>query len=98
LQRVGNRCGVCASRVSAKRQREREPQPYASAEWRALSQAMREEYPYCFACKSTEDLTVDHVTPLLPGQSPIVPKDMLAVLCRPCHGRKTSHKGGRSKF
>lgn len=98
LQRTGNRCGTCANKISANRQREREPQAYASAEWRNLSREMREEYPYCFNCKATTDLTVDHVVPLLPGQSPVVPKDMLAVLCRSCHGKKTRHGGGRVRL
>jgi 5-methylcytosine-specific restriction endonuclease McrA len=55
---------------------------------------MREEFPWCFACRATTDLTVDHITPLQPGQSPVVPKHLLAVLCRSCHGKKTKHTYG----
>jgi 5-methylcytosine-specific restriction endonuclease McrA len=89
---------MCAAKITAKRQREREPQAYGDPAWRRLSQEMRAEYPYCFACKSTDDLTVDHVIPLMPGQSPVVPKDQLAVLCRSCHGKKTRHGGGRVRL
>jgi 5-methylcytosine-specific restriction endonuclease McrA len=93
LQRVGNRCGACSNKITAKRQRERGPQVYADPAWRKLSREMREEFPWCFACRATADLTVDHIIPLQEGQSPIVPKHMLAVLCRSCHGRKTKHAG-----
>ncbi len=95
LQRVGNRCQPCANKIVTKRERERYGpvgrSPYADPAWRKLSREMREEFPWCFACRATTDLTVDHITPLLPGQSPVVPKHLLAVLCRSCHGKKTKH-------
>jgi 5-methylcytosine-specific restriction endonuclease McrA len=93
LQRVGNRCQPCTNKIVSKRERERygptARSPYADPEWRRLSREMRSAYPWCFACKSTTDLTVDHIIPLQPGQSPVVPMDMLTVLCRSCHGKKT---------
>jgi 5-methylcytosine-specific restriction endonuclease McrA len=94
LQRVGNRCQPCANSIVTKRERERygpsARSPYADPEWRRLSREMRAEFPWCMSCKATTDLTVDHVIPLLPGQSPVVPKSELLVLCRSCHGRKTA--------
>jgi 5-methylcytosine-specific restriction protein A len=75
------------------RQRSRGESPYASPEWRRLSREVRAERPWCEGCGGTTDLTVDHITPLVTGQSPIVPKVGLRVLCRSCHGRVTQHKG-----
>ena len=94
LQRVGNRCQPCANKIVTKREKERYGpngrSVYADPEWRKLSRQMREQFGWCFACKSTTDLTVDHVTPLAPGQSPVVPMSELVVLCRSCHGKKTA--------
>lgn len=97
LQRTGNRCGTCAAKITAKRQRERGPQPYADPAWRRLSAEVRREHPWCQRCGSPNDLTVDHIYPLQPGQSAVVPKEFLRVLCRPCHGSITRHRGGALK-
>lgn len=100
LQRVGNRCQPCQNKIVSKREQERYGpagrSPYADPEWRKLSRQMRQQFGWCFACKSTTDLTVDHVVPLQPGQSPVVPMSELIVLCRSCHGKKTAR--GRARI
>ena len=92
LQRQGNRCGKCAGVIVAQRGRERGRTVYTDPAWRKLSALLRAKRPWCEACGARDSLTVDHITPLQPGQSPVVPEHLLRVLCRPCHGRVTRHR------
>lgn len=55
--------------------------------WRNLSQRLRRESPFCANCGTTDDLTVDHITPISAGGD-LYDRTNLAVLCRPCNSRK----------
>lgn len=43
--------------------------------------------PFCSTCGATDDLTIDHITPLHLGGDPYAITN-LQVLCRACNGRK----------
>lgn len=49
-------------------------------------QVMREADYKCVACKSSDDLTIDHIVPVSVGGSN--DKGNLQVMCRPCNSRK----------
>lgn len=57
------------------------------AEWRALRQLVFERDGYlCRYCDSSEDLTCDHVVPLVRGGTNDI--ENLATACRPCNSSK----------
>lgn len=68
------------------------------AEWKACRLLVLDRDDHtCVRCEATEDLTVDHVTPLdvlfAHGVTPeaiawAVDPDNCVTLCRPCNGRK----------
>ncbi len=55
--------------------------------WKRLSKRLRRIQPWCSTCGSTEQLTIDHLTPVARGGAPY-DLDNLDVLCRPCNSRK----------
>lgn len=72
--RLTSRASYCAACKSAR------DKVYGHG-WRQLSKAARQAQPWCSECGSTEDLTLDHITPRSLA-------DGVAVLCRRCNGRK----------
>lgn len=80
------RCIKCARLKERKRIR-REQRGYDSA-WRELSKRMRAAQPWCSKCRSTRDLTLDHIIPLAKGGSNSAANAQ--VLCRKCNSEKAS--------
>lgn len=80
-----SKCANCKS--TTKRLR---PSPTArgyDSAWQKLSKQLRLMQPYCSWCKSTQDLTVDHIKPLSKGGTHDLTN--LRVLCRTCNsGRR----------
>ena len=79
------RCVNCA-RVRERKRPSRLDRGY-DAEWRKLSKAAREAQPWCSICKSTKDLTADHIQPLADGGLSVWSN--VQVLCRRCNSRKS---------
>ena len=88
---VGNRCQTHRAAAQS-RWKENRPNPYLDPAWRKLSSQMRRKHPWCEVCGKTTDLTVDHLDPLSKGGPLLAEEHRLRVICRPCHGRQTSHK------
>jgi len=84
------RCYKCSIRVARRREQARPTRSERGydAEWRRLSKLLRNLQPFCSICKTTKDLTVDHIVPLSAGGSTVISN--LQVLCRKCN----SSKGG----
>ena len=84
----GSRCEDC--RLVKVRARERvRPSRHERGygnEWARVSKQVRQVQPWCSACGTTSDLTVDHVTP---GDA-----SRLRVLCRRCHARFGARRMG----
>lgn len=82
------RCEVCSVRVARLREQARPSRSERgyNAEWQRLSKLIRTLQPYCSYCKTTKDLTVDHIVPLSRGGSTV--ESNLQVLCRRCNSRK----------
>lgn len=59
-----------------------------TARWARLSARLRRMQPFCTACGSRDDLTVDHVVPLAARPDLAYRIDNLQVLCRKCNSRK----------
>lgn len=57
--------------------------------WAKLSKQLRAAHPWCAECKATNDLTVDHIVPLV-DLHPDLRYEIsnLKVLCRRCNSRK----------
>ena len=91
LTMVGNRCQTHRAAAQS-RWKENRPNPYLDPAWRKLSSQMRRKHPWCEVCGKTTDLTVDHLDPLSKGGPLLAEEHRLRVICRPCHGRQTSHK------
>lgn len=79
-----SRCPDC--RPKDERPRDRVTRANRSA-WKNLSKRLRKLQPWCTACGSPGDLTVDHIDPLDAGGDPY-DLDNLQVLCRSCNTRK----------
>ena len=82
------RCHKCSIRVARLREQARPTRSERGydAEWRRLSKLLRSLQPFCSICKTTKDLTVDHIVPLSAGGSTVISN--LQVLCRKCNSRK----------
>lgn len=80
------RCLECARKKERGRVR-REQRGYDSA-WRALSKAMRAAQPWCSQCRSTKDLTLDHIIALARGGTNDAGNAQ--VLCRRCNSSKAT--------
>jgi 5-methylcytosine-specific restriction protein A len=78
------RCVECGRKKERRRVR-REQRGYDSA-WRALSKMMRATQPWCSRCRSTRDLTLDHIIPLSRGGTNDAANAQ--VLCRKCNSEK----------
>jgi 5-methylcytosine-specific restriction protein A len=78
------RCQPCQSKYEASRQRA----DYGGA-WRKLVEQAIRAHPWCTVCRSTEDLTGDHIVPHRAGGRD--ERGNVQVLCRGCNSRK----GGR---
>ena len=78
------RCVTC-SRVKERKRPSRLDRGY-DAEWRKLSQEARIAQPWCSICKTTKDLTADHIKPLADGGLSVWSN--IQVLCRKCNSRK----------
>jgi 5-methylcytosine-specific restriction protein A len=78
------RCLTCA-RVLDRKRPSRLDRGY-DAEWRKLSKAARAAQPWCSICKSTKDLTADHIQALADGGLSVWSN--IQVLCRKCNSRK----------
>lgn len=78
-------CGYIYARLRERARPTRSQRGY-DAEWRRLSKLLRQIQPYCSICKTTKDLTVDHIVPLSRGGSTV--ESNLQVLCRRCNSRK----------
>ena len=80
------RCLECSRKKERSRVR-REQRGYDSA-WRALSKTMRAAQPWCSKCRSTRDLTLDHIIPLARGGTN--DPGNAQVLCRRCNSSKAT--------
>lgn len=77
-------CKECKqSRVSASKNRSRNPIIPHLREWIIDRDGNR-----CIECDTSEDLTVDHIVPVILGGK--TNPDNLQTLCRPCNSRKGS--------
>ena len=81
------RCKPCA-RVRERVRPSRLDRGY-DYKWRKLSKQLRAIHPFCKQCKSTKDLTVDHIVPLV-DLHPDLRYEIsnLQVLCRKCNSSK----------
>lgn len=61
--------------------------------WQRLAAAAVRSQPWCFACRSREDLTVDHIHPESRGRRGLTLADV-QVLCRSCNSRKGNRATG----
>lgn len=82
------RCYKCSIMYARGRERSRPSRADRgyNAEWQRLSKTLRKMQPYCSICKTTKDLTVDHIIPLSVGGSTV--ESNLQVLCRKCNSSK----------
>lgn len=81
------RCPRCTRAAEITRDLSPARAVYRTSRWRALSQQLRADHPWCVKCGSTEDLTVDHIIPLQHGGEPYAISN-LQVLCRADQNRK----------
>ena len=79
-----SRCAACRS-LKEKMRPTRAQRGY-DYEWAKLSKQMRELQPWCSRCLRTEDLTLDHITPLSAGGRSVYSN--VQVLCRRCNSEK----------
>ena len=83
------RCPDCArayERAKLRRRGTRQQRGYDKA-WYALARHAVAAHPFCAACGTTHDLTVDHRDPATRGKPGLTLNDV-QVLCRPCNTRK----------
>lgn len=79
LTRGRSRCQACTLTTVGK--------GYGHA-WQQRSRAMIAAQPWCSWCKTTRDLTVDHIVPMSAGGTSDPAN--LRVLCRPCNSSRVS--------
>lgn len=60
--------------------------------WLRLSRNAIAQHPYCSRCRSTEDLTADHIVPKAQGGRNVLSN--VEVLCRSCNSAKRDRVGG----
>jgi hypothetical protein len=63
-------------------------------DWLRLSANAIAQHPYCSNCRSTEDLTADHIVPKARGGRNVLSN--VQVLCRSCNSGK--REGGRDRL
>lgn len=56
--------------------------------WKSLSKRLRRASPFCEACGTSADLTVDHVIPVADAPELAYAVENCRVMCRPCNGRR----------
>jgi 5-methylcytosine-specific restriction endonuclease McrA len=82
-------CASCL-REYAREKRQRRGKTAArgyGAVWQGMAKAQIRRSPVCASCGAGEDLTVDHIVPLLRGGSS--DPSNLQTLCRTCNGIKS---------
>jgi 5-methylcytosine-specific restriction enzyme A len=67
---------------------------YDSA-WRKLTIRAKAAQPWCSACGTTRDLTVDHRDPSTKGRADLTLADV-DVLCRSCNSRKGARRSAHA--
>lgn len=84
--RKAHRAVLCYSCIKTREQARNAARTHYSGSWKTTSANTRKQHPFCSWCGSTKGLELDHVSPrsLAAGT---------AVLCHPCHVKKTA---GRS--
>jgi 5-methylcytosine-specific restriction endonuclease McrA len=93
------RCAGCSRTYEREKSRHRRARHGATSQrgygvdWQQLAAAAIRAQPYCSACRSVSDLTVDHVNPATRGQRNLTLADV-QVLCRRCNASKGG-RGGR---
>lgn len=85
--RNASRCLQCR-RVAERRRPKRSDRGY-DKRWAELSKQIRAAHPWCKECGATNDLTVDHIIPLVDLHPDLrYEVSNLQVLCRRCNSRK----------
>ena len=82
------RCPTCASAHA--RNRGTTTQRGYGTEWQRVARQQVADEPWCSRCKSSQDLTADHVVSLAHGGTT---SQKLKTLCRTCN----SSKGGKTR-
>lgn len=81
-------CQAASDRRTDQQRGSRQARGY-DRQWQRKSARVRREEPACAICGSTDDLTVDHITPKAAGGTD--DRENLTTLCR----KHNSAKGGR---
>ena len=82
----GSTCKQCLYSIQARDPKRRQRNKQYDSEWNRLSRLARQMQPWCSRCKSTKDLTADHILSLANGGSNIL--ENIIVLCRSCNSSK----------
>jgi 5-methylcytosine-specific restriction endonuclease McrA len=83
----GGRCVPCTRRRDRRRSRQPHRQAYADADYRTASRDARAgSFGPCVDCGTWDDLTLDHVQPLILGG--LNHPSNWVVRCRPCNSSK----------
>jgi 5-methylcytosine-specific restriction endonuclease McrA len=77
------RCTDCAE--SYRRSQPTTAQKGLGSKWQRLAREQVRNYPSCWYCGATTDLTVDHIKPRALGGTVA---DGLRTACRPCNSRR----------
>lgn len=89
---TGGRCLDCR-RAKERARGTRTSRGYDN-DWLRLSANAIAQHPYCSNCRSTEDLTADHIVPKSKGGRNVLSN--VQVLCRSCNSGK--REGGRDRL